>query len=66
MDGFPPPPPEEPARVASSGQRLSNPQKFFAILGIVFGFFIFLTIPGWYGVRASRRYKRGEESSIRI
>lgn len=66
MDGLPPPPPEEPARVASSGQRLSNLQKFFAILGIISGFFFFFTIPGWYGVRAWRRYKRGEESSIRI
>jgi hypothetical protein len=66
VDGLLPPPPEEPARVTSSGERLSNPQKFFAILGIVFGFLIFFTIPGWYGVRAWRRYKRGEESSIRM
>jgi amino acid transporter len=51
---------------ATSGAELSRLEEVFAIIGIVFGFLIFLTIPGWFGVRAWGRYKRGEESSIRI
>ena len=51
---------------ATSGAELSRFEEIFAIIGIVFGFLIFLTIPGWFGVRAWGRYKRGEESSIRI
>jgi hypothetical protein len=34
-------------------------------VGIVAGFFFLLTIPGWFGIRAWGRYKRGEPSSIR-
>jgi hypothetical protein len=37
----------------------------FAIFGIAAGFLLFLTIPGWFGVGAWRRYRRGEPSSIR-
>jgi threonine/homoserine/homoserine lactone efflux protein len=45
---------------------LSRVEEVFAVIGIIFGFLIFLTIPGWFGVRVRGRYKRGEASSIRI
>jgi hypothetical protein len=51
---------------ATSGAQLSRVEEIFAIIGIIFGFLIFFTIPGWFGLRAWGRYKRGEGSSIRI
>jgi hypothetical protein len=39
-------------------------REAFAIAGIAAGFMFFFTIPGWFGIGAWRRYKRGEPSSI--
>jgi len=50
---------------AVDGAELTSFQRFLAVLGIIFGFFFLLTIPGWLGIRAWGRYKRGEPSSIR-
>jgi hypothetical protein len=50
---------------AVHGAELTSFQKFLAVVGIVAGFFFLLTIPGWLGIRAWGRYKRGEPSSIR-
>lgn len=82
MDGRPPPSRPPPAKPSLRDRRLrraakrtvesrTNPDlsavgEFFAFLGIAFGFLLLLTIPGWYGVRAWRRYGRGEPSSIRV
>ena len=51
----PPPPPATPAP-----ERVARWREVFAIIGIAAGFAVLLTIPGWYGIRAWRRYKRGE------
>jgi len=32
-------------------------KKFFAIAGIVFGFLVLLTIPGWWGLSVYRQWK---------
>ena len=50
---------------AVHGADLTSFQRFLAVLGIIFGFFLLLTIPGWLGIRAWGRYRRGEPSSIR-
>jgi len=34
-------------------------KKFFAIAGIVFGFLVLLTIPGWWGLSVYRQWKAG-------
>jgi hypothetical protein len=41
-------------------------RKFFAVSGIVFAFFFFLTIPGWIALRTYRRWKAGERSQPNI
>jgi hypothetical protein len=56
----PPPPTGPPAP-----QRLDRWREVFAIVGIAAGFLFFFTIPGWFGISAWRRYRRGEPSSIR-
>jgi hypothetical protein len=50
---------------STQGTQLSRVQEVFAIVGITAGFLFLLTIPGWYGIRAWRRYRQGEPSSIR-
>jgi hypothetical protein len=49
---------------AGYGAELTSFQQFLAVVGINLGFFVLL-IPGWLGLRAWERYKRGEPSSIR-
>ena len=40
-------------------------RKVFAIAGIVYAFFFFLTIPGWYALSVYRKWKAGErEESV--
>jgi hypothetical protein len=34
-------------------------------VGIGWAFLFLFTIPGWFGIRAWRRYRRGEQSSIK-
>jgi hypothetical protein len=60
-----PPPAREAEHPPAPLYRLSPWGKFFAIVGIIGGFFVLATIPGWFGVRAWGRYTRGEPSSIR-
>jgi hypothetical protein len=40
-------------------------QVVMAWVGIIAGFFFFLTIPFWFGLQAWGRYKRGEQSTIK-
>lgn len=56
---LPAPPPATPAPT-TPGNRVAKWREVFAIIGIIGGFFTLLTIPGWFGIRAWRRYKRGE------
>ena len=50
-----PPPPLHPTQLGPRGWR-----KFFAVAGIVGGFLILLTIPGWAALGTYRRWKAGE------
>jgi hypothetical protein len=50
-----PPPPLDPFHKPPSGWR-----KFFAIAGIVGGFLILFTIPGWAAIGTYRRWKAGQ------
>ena len=50
-----PPPPLHPTLQGPRGWR-----KFFAVAGIVGGFLILLTIPGWAALGTYRRWKAGE------
>lgn len=50
-----PPPPSFPTLQGPRGWR-----KFFAVAGIVGGFLILLTIPGWVALGTYRRWKAGE------
>lgn len=54
-----------PSRATGERIELSRVEEVFAVLGIAAGFLVLLTIPGWYGVRAWRRYRQGQQSSIR-
>lgn len=66
--GEPPLPPMLPPPYAAAGSD-TGPRgwrKFFAVSGIVFAFFFFLTIPGWIALRTYRRWKAGERGQPNI
>jgi hypothetical protein len=41
-------------------------RKFFAIAGIVFGFTVLLTIPGWIALNTYREWKRGQRGEPKL
>jgi hypothetical protein len=68
---LPAPPPPRPDSIGPtlSPVPASGPKgwrKFFAIAGIVFGFFFLLTIPGWVGLFAYRKWKAGERDEPKV
>lgn len=66
--GEPPLPPIPPPPYVAAGSD-TGPRgwrKFFAVSGIVFAFFFFLTIPGWIALRTYRRWKSGERGQPNI
>lgn len=67
----PPPPPRrthvplpQPPFVAP--ERPKGWRKFFAIMGIIGGFFVLLTIPGWVALDAYRKWSRGEREQPNV
>ena len=67
VTGSPMPPPPAPLpgvwvyHPAQYGPAPIRPwEAFFAWVGMILGFFVLLTIPGWFCVASYRRWKRGE------
>ena len=49
-----------PAPLVSSFGRAETWKRIGAILGVVWAFFFFLTIPGWLALAHYKKWKRGE------
>jgi hypothetical protein len=65
----PPPPGPDSIGPTLSPVPASGPRgwrKFFAIARIVFGFLFVLTIPGWVGLLAYRKWKAGERDEPKV
>jgi len=51
-------PPEKP--IPEGWKPPDGWRKTFAVIGVVFAFFFFFTIPGWYALRAYRQWRDGD------
>ncbi len=65
-DAAPPAPPLTPLSSPRPDGGPRGWRKFFAIAGIVFGFTVLLTIPGWIALNTYREWERGQRGEPKL